>query len=66
MIWADSIEARRGADGPTRPADVKRIRDSARYTFFEITISEGRNRQDQGRAHDTKAGAGRRDHGDSR
>jgi len=33
------------ADGPTRPADVKRIRDSARYTFFEITITEGRNRQ---------------------
>jgi 23S rRNA pseudouridine2605 synthase len=33
------------ADGPTRPATVKRIRDSARYTFFEITITEGRNRQ---------------------
>jgi 23S rRNA pseudouridine2605 synthase len=33
------------ADGPTRPAMVTRIRDSARYTFFEITISEGRNRQ---------------------
>jgi pseudouridine synthase len=33
------------ADGPTRPALVKRIRDSARYTFFEITITEGRNRQ---------------------
>jgi 23S rRNA pseudouridine2605 synthase len=32
------------ADGPTRPAAVKRIRDS-RYTFFEITITEGRNRQ---------------------
>jgi pseudouridine synthase len=32
-------------DGPTRPAIVKRIRDSARYTFFEITITEGRNRQ---------------------
>jgi pseudouridine synthase len=24
---------------------VKRIRDSGRYTFFEITITEGRNRQ---------------------
>ena len=24
---------------------MKRIRDSARYTFFEITITEGRNRQ---------------------
>ena len=33
------------ADGPTRPAEVTRIRDSARYTFFEITITEGRNRQ---------------------
>jgi len=32
-------------DGPTRPATVKRIRDSARYTFFEIAITEGRNRQ---------------------
>ena len=33
------------ADGPTSPATVKRIRDSARYSFFEITITEGRNRQ---------------------
>ncbi len=33
------------ADGPTRPAIVHRVRDSARYTFFEITITEGRNRQ---------------------
>jgi 23S rRNA pseudouridine2605 synthase len=33
------------ADGPTRPAMVRRVRDSARYTFFEITITEGRNRQ---------------------
>lgn len=33
------------SDGPTRPAIVKRIRDSPRYTFFEITITEGRNRQ---------------------
>jgi pseudouridine synthase len=33
------------SDGPTRPATVKRIRDSARYTFFEITVTEGRNRQ---------------------
>jgi 23S rRNA pseudouridine2605 synthase len=32
-------------DGPTAPAKVKRIRDSARSTFFEITITEGRNRQ---------------------
>jgi 23S rRNA pseudouridine2605 synthase len=33
------------ADGFTRPAEVTRVRDSARYTFFEITITEGRNRQ---------------------
>jgi 23S rRNA pseudouridine2605 synthase len=33
------------SDGPTRPAIVERIRDSEKYTFFEITITEGRNRQ---------------------
>ncbi len=33
------------ADGPTRPATVTRLRDSAKYTHLEITISEGRNRQ---------------------
>src|SRR6266478_5472044 len=33
------------ADGPTRPAIVKRLRDTAKYTFLEITITEGRNRQ---------------------
>lgn len=33
------------ADGPTLPAVVERIRDSAKYTFLEITIHEGRNRQ---------------------
>jgi pseudouridine synthase len=41
-------QLRRGielADGLTRPAIVERVRDSARYTFFEITITEGRNRQ---------------------
>lgn len=32
-------------DGPTRPAQVRRLRDSDTRTFFEITISEGRNRQ---------------------
>ena len=32
-------------DGPTRPAGVQRVRDSANRTFFEITITEGRNRQ---------------------
>ena len=33
------------SDGPTRPAIVKRVRDSARYSFIEITLEEGRNRQ---------------------
>jgi 23S rRNA pseudouridine2605 synthase len=33
------------SDGPTRPAVVTRIRDSAKYTHFEITLTEGRNRQ---------------------
>jgi 23S rRNA pseudouridine2605 synthase len=32
-------------DGPTAPAQVKRVRDSAKYSFIEITIHEGRNRQ---------------------
>ena len=38
----DGIEL---ADGPTRPAIVTRVRDSAKYTHFEITLTEGRNRQ---------------------
>jgi 23S rRNA pseudouridine2605 synthase len=33
------------SDGPTRPATVVRQRDSGKYTFLEITITEGRNRQ---------------------
>jgi 23S rRNA pseudouridine2605 synthase len=33
------------SDGPTRPAVVTRLRDSAKYTHFEITLTEGRNRQ---------------------
>jgi 23S rRNA pseudouridine2605 synthase len=33
------------SDGVTAPGLVKRIRDSQKYTFFEITITEGRNRQ---------------------
>jgi len=33
------------SDGPTKPALVKRLRDSAKYTVLEVTITEGRNRQ---------------------
>jgi 23S rRNA pseudouridine2605 synthase len=38
----DGIEL---SDGLTRPATVKRIRDSSKYTHVEITLTEGRNRQ---------------------
>jgi len=38
----DGIEL---ADGPTRPALVTRLRESGKYTHFEITLTEGRNRQ---------------------
>jgi 23S rRNA pseudouridine2605 synthase len=33
------------ADGPTRPAQVTRVRDSEHDTHFEIVLTEGRNRQ---------------------
>lgn len=49
LLTDEQIERlRRGvelSDGPTRPARVRRIRDSARHSFIEITITEGRNRQ---------------------
>jgi 23S rRNA pseudouridine2605 synthase len=32
-------------DGPTRPAEVNRLRDSEKYSHLEIQITEGRNRQ---------------------
>lgn len=41
-------QLRRGielTDGPTRPAEVKRLRDRGKHTFLEMTITEGRNRQ---------------------
>jgi 23S rRNA pseudouridine2605 synthase len=38
----DGIEL---ADGLTRSASVRRLRDSGKYTHFEITLTEGRNRQ---------------------
>lgn len=44
----DLDRLRRGidlADGPTRPATVTRLRDPGGKTVFEITITEGRNRQ---------------------
>jgi 23S rRNA pseudouridine2605 synthase len=45
----EQLERLRGGlelrDGPTRPAIVKRVRDSEKYSFIEITITEGRNRQ---------------------
>ena len=33
------------SDGMTRPALVERLRDGAKHTFLEMTITEGRNRQ---------------------
>jgi 23S rRNA pseudouridine2605 synthase len=49
LLADDQIERlRQGvelSDGPTRPAVVTRLRDSARHSFIEITIREGRNRQ---------------------
>jgi pseudouridine synthase len=49
VLSDDQLQQLRGgielADGPTRPAIVTRLRDSAKYTHLEITISEGRNRQ---------------------
>jgi pseudouridine synthase len=49
LLSEEQLESlRRGPvlnDGPTRPAVVTRVRDSASYTFLEIVITEGRNRQ---------------------
>jgi len=49
LVSDSQLEQLRGgvmlADGPTRPAVVTRLRDSDKYSFFEITIYEGRNRQ---------------------
>ena len=49
VLTGEQLEnLRRGvtlSDGPTRAAIVKRLRDTAKYTVFEMTITEGRNRQ---------------------
>ena len=49
LLSPEQVEAlRKGVeldDGPTRPAAVDFIRQSASSTFLEITITEGRNRQ---------------------
>ncbi len=42
------LRLRRGVDlkdGPTRPAEVVRLREAGGKTVFEITLREGRNRQ---------------------
>jgi pseudouridine synthase len=48
LTEADLDQLRNGIelkDGPTRPAKVEHLRDPGGRTVFEITITEGRNRQ---------------------
>lgn len=49
ILTEEQLESLRGgvelSDGPTRPAAVTLLRHTATCTFFEITITEGRNRQ---------------------
>jgi 23S rRNA pseudouridine2605 synthase len=49
LVTDEALEQlRRGvelSDGPTRHAEVKRVRDSGKYSHIEIRITEGRNRQ---------------------
>ena len=48
-VGEDGLEQlRRGVqldDGPARPAEVRRVRDSVTHSFLDLTITEGRNRQ---------------------
>ena len=49
LLTDDQLEQLRAgvnlSDGITRPAQAVRIRDAQKYTFLNITITEGRNRQ---------------------
>jgi len=49
LLGDDQLERlRRGiqlTDGPTRPAEVRRLRDGPKHSFVEIVLTEGRNRQ---------------------
>jgi len=49
LLSEEQLERLRGGvelhDGPTRPATVRRVRDSARHTVIEMVLTEGRNRQ---------------------
>jgi 23S rRNA pseudouridine2605 synthase len=49
LLSDEALDRLRGGvelvDGPTRPAVVKRVRDSGKYSHIEIRITEGRNRQ---------------------
>ncbi len=49
LVSDEALDRLRGgvqlSDGSTRPAVVKRVRDSGKYSHIEIRITEGRNRQ---------------------